>query len=100
MQNRRIVNQHLAEAGARVQAMVESNSSIALIAHVLSGAWASVVPMKLAEMFQGAGLNAIHITSPEAEHLVGLITTRRDPQTPVLSALMDEALRLGQRAAR
>jgi DNA-binding transcriptional LysR family regulator len=100
MQNRRIVNQHLAEAGARVQAMVESNSSIALIAHVLSGAWASVVPMKLAEMFQGAGLNAIPITSPEAEHLVGLITTRRDPQTPVLSALMDEALRLGQRAAR
>ncbi len=95
MQNRRIVNQHLAEAGASVQAMVESNSTIVLIAHVKSGGWASVVPMKLAEMFAGQNLVAIPITEPEAEHLVGLITPRRDPQTPVLQALIDEAGRLG-----
>lgn len=94
MQNRRIVNQHLDEAGASVQAMVESNSTIALIAHVKSGGWASVVPMKLAEMFAGQNLVAIPITEPEAEHLVGLITPRRDPQTPVLQALIDEAARV------
>lgn len=97
MQNRRIVNQHLAEAGASVQAMVESNSTIALIAHVKSGGWGSVVPMKLAEMFAGQNLVSIPITEPEAEHLVGLITPRRDPQTPVLQALIDEAARLGAR---
>ena len=96
MQNRRIVNQHLAEAGTRVQAMVESNSTIALVSHVRSGHWASVVPMKLAEMFTGQGLVAIPIVEPEAEHLVGLITTRRDLQTPVLQALMEEAARLGR----
>ena len=100
MQNRRIVNQHLAEAGARVQAMVESNSTIALVSHVRSGLWASVVPMKLAEMFTGQGLVAIPIVEPEAEHLVGLITTRRDPQTPVLQALMEEAARLAARQRR
>jgi DNA-binding transcriptional LysR family regulator len=100
MQNRRIVNQHLAEAGARVQAMVESNSTIALVSHVRSGLWASVVPMKLAEMFTGQGLVAIPIVEPEAEHLVGLITTRRDPQTPVLQALMEEAARLAARLRR
>ena len=94
MQNRRIVNQHLAEVGARVAPTVESNSTIALIAHVKSGHWASVVPMKLAEMFAGQGLTAIPIVEPEAEHLVGLITAKRDPQTPVLQALMDEAARL------
>ncbi|GAB1479822.1 LysR family transcriptional regulator [Paracoccaceae bacterium] len=98
MQNRRIVNQHLAEAGARVQAMVESNSSIALIAHVRSGRWASVVPMKLAGMFEGAGLAAIPIVEPEAEHLVGLIAPRREPQTPVLAALIEEAVRLAARS--
>lgn len=97
MQNRRIVNQHLAEAGARVQAMVESNSSIALIAHVRSGGWASVVPMKLAGMFEGAGLIAIPIVEPEAEHLVGLIAPRREPQTPVLAALIEEAARFAAR---
>lgn len=100
MQNRRIVNQHLSEAGARVQSMVESNSTIALVSHVRSGLWASVVPMKLAEMFTGQGLVAIPIVEPEAEHLVGLITARRDPQTPVLQALMEEAARLAARLRR
>ncbi len=94
MQNRRIVNQHLAEVGARVAPTIESNSTIALVAHVKSGLWASVVPMKLAEMFAGQGLTAIPIVDPEAEHLVGLITAKRDPQTPVLQALMDAASRL------
>ena len=97
MQNRRIVNQHLAEAGAKVQAMVESNSTIALVSHVRSGLWASVVPMKLAEMFTGQGLVAIPIVEPEAEHLVGLVTARRDPQTPVLQALIEAAARLGRK---
>ncbi len=92
MQNRRIVNQHLAEVGAKVAPTVESNSTIALIAHVKTGEWCSVVPMKLAEMFQG--LVAIPIIEPEAEHLVGLITARHDPQTPVLAALIEEAGRL------
>ena len=92
MQNRRIVNQHLADVGAKVQPTVESNSTIALIAHVKTGKWASVVPMRLAQMFPG--LIAIPITEPEAEHLVGLITARHDPQTPVLAALIEEAGRL------
>ncbi len=96
MQNRRIVNQHLAEAGARAQAVVESNSTIALVSHVRSGHWASVVPMKLAEMFTGQGLTAIPIVEPEAEHTVGLVTARRDLQTPVLQALIEAATRLSR----
>ena len=99
MQNRRIVNGLLAEAGLKVAPSVESNSSIALIAHVRSGHWASVVPRGLAEMFTGHGLRAIPIVEPEAEHSVGLITARRDPQTPVLAALIDEAVRYGMRHA-
>jgi DNA-binding transcriptional LysR family regulator len=95
MQNRRIVNQHLATAGAQASAMIESNSTIALIAHVLTGTWASVVPMRLAGMFAQGRLVSIPIVEPEAEHLVGLIAARRDPQTPVLTALLEEAGRLG-----
>ena len=37
MQNRRIVNQHLGEAGVVAQPMIESNSTMALVAHVLTG---------------------------------------------------------------
>lgn len=97
MQNRRIINQHLMTAGAKAQAMVESNSTIALIAHVLTGTWGSVVPMRLAGMFATGRLVSIPIVEPEAEHLVGLIAARHDPQTPVLQALLDEAGRLGVR---
>ena len=98
MQNRRIVNQRLADVGARVSPSVESNSTIALVAHVRTGTWASVVPMTLAAMFEK--LIAIPITEPEAKHLVGLITARHDPQTPVLAALIDAAWRLGEQAAK
>lgn len=97
MQNRRIVNAQLAEAGIRVQPSVESNSTIALVAHVKSGKWSSVVPWRLAQMFQDENLRSIPLVRPEAEHLVGLITPRRDPQTPVLAALIDEAVRFGAR---
>jgi DNA-binding transcriptional LysR family regulator len=94
MQNRRIVNQHLAEAGAAVTPQVESNSTIALIAHVQTGKWASIVPTKLAGLLLAGGLVAVPIVEPEAEHLVGLVTARRDPLTPVLAALLAEAERL------
>jgi DNA-binding transcriptional LysR family regulator len=98
MQNRRIINQHLAEAGAAVMPGVTSNSTIALIAHVVTGRWVSIVPMRLAEMFsEGGKLRSIPIVEPEAEHLVGLIAPRRDPQTPVLAAFLAEASRYAGR---
>lgn len=97
MQNRRIVNQHLAEAGANVTPQIESNSSIALISHVMTGRWASIVPRQLAQMFTADGqLRAIPIVAPEVEHTVGLIAARRDPLTPVLAALIAEAERFAK----
>jgi len=94
MQNRRIVNQHLGEAGVAATPMIESNSTVALVAHVLTGRWASVVPKRLADMFVADGrLLSIPIVDPEAEHTVGLIAARREPQTPILQALVDEAMR-------
>ena len=97
MQNRRIMNQHLAEAGAAVVPQIESNSTIALTSHVLTGRWSSIVPRQLAQMFTAGGqLRAIPIVAPEVEHLVGLITARRDPLTPVLAALIAEAERFAK----
>ena len=95
MQNRRIISQHLAEAGQEVEAKVESNSVITLVSHVLTGRWASVVPVKTAELFAAQpGLRAIPIADHGDRHLVGLITAMRDPHTPVLAALIDEARRI------
>ncbi|WP_151719544.1 LysR family transcriptional regulator [Gemmobacter serpentinus] len=97
MQNRRIVNQHLTEAGIGAAPMVESNSTIALMAHVLSGEWVSILPKKLAELFaQGGGIVAVPIVGPEVEHLVGLIATHRVPPTPLIAALLDSARRIAE----
>lgn len=95
MQNRRIVNRHLAEAGATVRARVEANSSIALISHVRTGQWVAIVAATLAEM-QGAGLLAIPIVEPDASHLVGLIADPREPHRPVVDALLDQARKMAR----
>lgn len=100
MQNRRIVNRHLAEAGVEVQPGLESNSFVTLIAHVETGRFATIMPAQAAELFLSpGGLCAIPLVEPEAEHAVGLVAPHRDPLTPVLSALLDEARRIAERGA-
>jgi len=94
MQNRRIVDRHMAEAGATAHPRLESNSIITLIAHVQSGGWATILPRRSAAPFlDGGGLVALPLTAPEAEHEVGLVVPHREPHTPVLAALLDAARR-------
>ncbi|MGB3146183.1 MAG: LysR family transcriptional regulator [Paracoccaceae bacterium] len=97
MQNRRIINQHLSAAGADVSPNVESNSSIALVAHVATGRWASIVTQTVADMFgKGSGMVAVPIADSSSRHLVGLIAPWREPHTPVIAALLEEARRVAQ----
>lgn len=92
MQNRRIINQHLAAAGAEVHPALESDSMIVLIAHIRTGEWASILPLNLAETL---GLTdpivAIPIVEPDATHLIGLVANYREPHTPIVSALLAQA---------
>lgn len=104
MQNRRIIDQRLARAGVRVEAMLESNSLLALVGQVLAGDWATVVTEEAAAMFAGrADLVALLISeTPGAEgpaHQVGLIAPWREPHTPLLAALLDAATRLARHRA-
>lgn len=100
MQNRRIVNHHLAEAGAQVTPRLVSNSVITLVSHVLTGDWATILPMKTADLFLQAGrLTAVPLVAPEAEHLVGLVAPHREPHTPVLDALLGAARKLGRQSS-
>lgn len=95
MQNRRIINGHLADAGLSVEAAIESNSVLALIAHVATGHWHSVLPEALAAMVTGdPRLLALPLVAPAAQHRIGLITPARDLHTPALEALLAAARRL------
>jgi DNA-binding transcriptional LysR family regulator len=95
MQNRRIIGGHLAEAGVTVAPAIETNSTIVLIAHVLRGGYATILPRRAAEIFlTDPALRAIPITAPDATHAVGLIAPWREPHTPVIAALLQEARRM------
>ncbi len=94
MQNRRIINQLLREAGiVEPAATLESNSMILLFSHVRTGRWASVMPAILAETLGLIGaVRAIPIVEPAAVHTIGLIVPDRDPMTPATAALVAVAL--------
>ena len=101
MQNRRIIDQHLGEAGAAARPTLESNSMIVLFSHIRTGKWSSIMPLNLAETFGFAEpIRAIPIVEPDASHLVGLVAAHREPHTPLVSALLDEALAGRGRAQR
>jgi DNA-binding transcriptional LysR family regulator len=97
MQNRRIIDQLLVNAGTRVEPTLESNSMIVLFSHVRSGRWASVMPEKLADTLGlTERLRSIPIVEPEAVHQIGLVVPPREPMTPLASALVTEARRLAK----
>jgi DNA-binding transcriptional LysR family regulator len=92
MQNRRIIEQLLRDAGGDPQPTLESNSVVVLFSHVRTGRWASVMPAKLAETLGlTETIRAIPIVEPEAVHTVGLVVPAREPMTPLNAALVAEA---------
>jgi DNA-binding transcriptional LysR family regulator len=97
MQNRRIIDKLLRDAGSLgEQPTLESNSMILLYSHVRTGRWASVMPAILAESLGLVGaVRAIPITEPVAVHTVGLVVPNREPMAPATKALVAEALKVG-----
>jgi DNA-binding transcriptional LysR family regulator len=95
MQNRRIIEGLLRDAGGDPQPTLESNSVIVLFAHIRTGRWASVMPSKLAETLGLTDtIRAIPIVEPEAVHTIGLVVPMREPMTPQTAALVAEARRV------
>lgn len=91
MQNRRIVARHLAEAGETAAPRVESNSMLAILSHVATGAWAAILPQALAD---GLPLPKGVVSRPLRAgrgHLVGLVVAERAPLPPIVEALIQTA---------
>nr|WP_111298006.1 LysR family transcriptional regulator [Paracoccus saliphilus] len=95
MQNRRIINRRLAEAGVTPTATVESNSTVVLVSQVLAGGWLTILPQDIAWFLaQGKPLSLVPLEGGGPGHAVGLIAPWREPHTPVLEALLTEARRM------
>ncbi|GJE59240.1 LysR family transcriptional regulator [Methylobacterium trifolii] len=97
MQNRRIIDQQIRESGAEPAPTLESNSMIVLMTHVRTLRWASVMPAILVDALGTmAGVRAIPITAPDLEHTIGLVAPKRDPSTPMVTALVSIARTLAK----
>jgi len=97
MQNRRIIEDLLRQAGAEVAPTLESDSIIVLFAHVRTGRWASVMPARLASALGLTDtVRAIPIVEPEVKHSIGLVVPQRNPLTPLINALVSDAKKLAR----
>ncbi len=100
MQNRRIIEQLIRNAGAEPAPILESNSAILLFDHVKSGRWATVMPEKLAKTLGiQPPLRAIPIVGPDAVYKIGLVWPQREPVMPSVAALVAEAKALAEGGA-
>jgi DNA-binding transcriptional LysR family regulator len=96
MQNRRIVDRHLRQAGATASPLLESDSIIVLFAHIQTGNWAGIMPEKMAGIFGvSPNIRVIPIVDPDTIYTIGLVARPREPMTPLVAALMLEAKRIG-----
>ncbi len=97
MQNRRLVDNHLAEAGGSREPTLEANSMALLQAHVWTGEWATIMPARFTEFLDRPGrLKAITLTEPSVTHEIGLLLKAREPYTPVAAAFLAVAKRVAE----
>ena len=92
MQNRRIIDQMLRNAGSSAEPTLASNSTIVLVSHVRTGRWSSVMPSLIADSLGlPASVCSLPILEPDVNHTIGLVVAHREPTTPLVTALKAEA---------
>jgi DNA-binding transcriptional LysR family regulator len=97
MQNRRIIDRHLSDAGVERPPMLESNSMTMLHVHVRSGLFATIAALGKGDRFEPPmELVAIPIVEPAVTHEIGLVLKAREPHPPHVSAFLAMARKIVQ----
>ncbi|MDT9593728.1 LysR family transcriptional regulator [Nocardioides zeae] len=95
MQNRRIVDGFLGEAGAHADVVVETDTISAIFAHVAALDLASIVPQTwLFGVALPDGLRVRPLPDPARGYHVGLVLSARRPETTLARALVEVASRI------
>lgn len=91
-QNRRIIDRHFRDAGAAPDAWIESDSLVALVANVTDSDWLTILPADIAAFLtDGKALTLVEMSGAATGPSVGLVPPYREPHTPTLQALLNEA---------
>lgn len=92
MQNRRIVDHYFAMAGVEPMPVLETDSIIVMISHILTGKWSGVLPQRLVEFFGPIGaVRDLALVEPEGTQIVGAVAAAREPREPLADALLRHA---------
>jgi DNA-binding transcriptional LysR family regulator len=95
MQNRRVLNKLAQSLGLKLAPTVTSDSFLAVCSHVCSGEWSSIIPHTFSYIFAGCkDLSLINLIEPSHSQAIGLVTSDRDPLSPLAHALLHCTARL------
>ncbi|MFC4376122.1 LysR family transcriptional regulator [Nocardia halotolerans] len=93
MRGRQLIDAALAEHGLRASPQLESDSVIALLAHVSTGRWACVVPQPwLHTLRPPAGVRVLPLRDPAVTAQIALVTAAGQPE-PVLAKALSATAR-------
>lgn len=93
MRGRRVIDDALATQGLEVTPQLETDSVVALLAHVRTGRWASIVPQPwIHSLGLPAGLSVLRMERPSVTALIALVTNRAEPGSLLARALRQTAL--------
>ncbi len=92
MQNRRIIDMQFQMAGAKADAVIETNSLVTLWSHIRLGRWSTIVPQTFLLLLERRyELLVIPLVEPEVFHTLGLVASAREPLAPLPRALLSFA---------
>ncbi|MEM9271217.1 MAG: LysR family transcriptional regulator substrate-binding protein, partial [Pseudomonadota bacterium] len=93
MQNRRILDLHFTHLGVSPKVVAEVNAFSASIMQVHAGFAATIVPEVLVDSLEGADdLTILPLTDPVLAKEISLVSPRRGPDLPTVSALRNLVL--------
>lgn len=95
MQNRRIVDRAFRSVDLVVEPALETNSLAVLLGHLKIGAWSAILPgLTSKHLGLPASMRIIPIDEPEVSVMMGLVVASRDPQPPLVAALIEDLRRI------
>jgi DNA-binding transcriptional LysR family regulator len=101
--NRVILNNIFSRVGAVPKAVIETNCSLGLFAHMRSGKWLTVVPHSYFYLLGGwAYIRSVPIVDPSTTSTMGLVVHERNPIAPAVYAFVEtaEEAQIGLQLAR
>jgi DNA-binding transcriptional LysR family regulator len=96
MHNRQVIDAVFVSLGLKPRPTLETDSVLALLAHVSSGRWSSIVPRAVLDPIGvPGGTRIFEMRDPVVEWSAGLLTLNGDSRPAMVDALIEEARALG-----